>query len=123
QLDLPLLINTDQIQGEILFSDHFGNLITSLGRWTLVEQGIYRFYPWLDRGSYHSPEIITSIREAKLELPEGSSLNWVETFADIPPEECAVLVGSSGLLEIAANNAPATTRLNLSPGDPVTLFL
>ncbi|MBK5107798.1 MAG: SAM-dependent chlorinase/fluorinase, partial [Anaerolineales bacterium] len=49
-------------------------------------------------------------------------INWVQTFANIPPGECGILVGSTGLLEIAAFNASAQTITNLSVGDPVALL-
>jgi S-adenosylmethionine hydrolase len=45
----------------------------------------------------------------------------VSTFADIQPDDCAVLVGSSGLMEIAANRSRAVEILGLSEGDLITL--
>ena len=43
------------------------------------------------------------------------------TFAAIPEGDCAFLVGSSGLLEIVANQQSATNLLGLEAGEPVIL--
>jgi S-adenosylmethionine hydrolase len=57
----------------------------------------------------------------QMKLQAGKSLPWVRTFAEVPPGECAVLPGSSGLLEIVANRQSAANLLNLDADEPVTL--
>jgi S-adenosylmethionine hydrolase len=46
----------------------------------------------------------------------------VDTYSDITPGECGILVGSTGLLEIAAYKKSAQEFTQLSLGDPVTLL-
>jgi S-adenosylmethionine hydrolase len=113
------------LQGEVLYADRFGNLLTSLGRFVPVEKGLFSFAPWIR-------EVGTGIvREARemqfrsvdhrLFLPNGDSLDWVSTFAGVPANGCAFLVGSSGLLEIVANRESAAQLLGMQRGDQVTL--
>ena len=113
----------NKVNGEILFADRFGNLLTSLGRFTPVADTKLRLDPWLRSASGSIQEIEFSISRARLKLANGRLLPWVRTFADIPTSECAVLVGSSGLLEIAVNRGNAAQVLGLSDKDPVTLIV
>lgn len=114
-------IKTNFIKGEILYSDHFGNLLTSLGRFSRLDGRNFSLKSWI-RGDSESPrEIQVDMMQAVLQLPDNQELPWVNTFADIGEGKCAALVGSSGLLEIASNKASATQILNLSESDPITL--
>lgn len=121
--DPVLKYEKDKISGEILFADRFGNVLTSLGRFTSKAKSVFRFEPWVrnDPGSFGEIEI--PMNQANLELADGRSLPWVRTFADIPSGKCGVLVGSSGLLEIVANRSNAAEALGLSDGDLVNLIL
>ena len=122
QLSDPLFTyEMNIIQGEVLFADHFGNLLTSLGQFSLIAGSEYRLDPWIQSVSSSFSGLKVSMEHAQLELPDGILLHWVGTFADIRPGECAVLVGSSGLLEIAANRSRAVEILGLSEGDLITL--
>ncbi len=105
------------LEGQILYPDRFGNLLTSLGKFTWSKNGQMNFKPWIGDVAPFSfkPE------KCQLALPGGRLLSWVKTFAEIPPDECAVLIGSSGLLEIVANRQSAANLLNLHPDEPITL--
>lgn len=113
----------DKISGEILFADRFGNLLTSLGRFVPIVNSEYKLEPWLRSASDSFHEMRVSMSQVRLKLADGRSFPWVRTFADIPPGKCRVLVGSSGLLEIAANRGNAAEALGLSDGDPVNLII
>jgi S-adenosylmethionine hydrolase len=53
----------------------------------------------------------------------GSTIDrFVATYADARPGEPAVLINSSGFLEIGASQARAADLLGLRPGDPVDLI-
>lgn len=119
--DPRFLYEKNSIQGEVLFADHFGNLLTSLGQFSFIAGSEYRLDPWIQSASSSFSEIKVSMERAQLELPDGRLLFWVSTFADIQPDDCAVLVGSSGLMEIAANRSRAVEILGLSEGDLITL--
>ena len=58
---------------------------------------------------------------SQLSLPEGQTLAWVDTFADLQDNDCGFLVGSSGLIEIVANRNNAGKLLRLNSGAQITL--
>jgi S-adenosylmethionine hydrolase len=116
-----LSISPGQIQGEILHQDRFGNLLTSLGKIITFNQMTLGIEPWLDVGSESSEKIRITKSKSSLALPDGRVLPWVETFADLPEDECGVVIGSSGLLELVANRKSAADLLTLSSGEIITL--
>ncbi len=120
KLDLPKLESnsSNNIRGEILFADKYGNLLTSLGCFERFGSGEIQFAPWLpglSGGTFSADNF-------KVELPDGSGLSLVNTFDDILPGQCAALIGSSGLLEIASNQASAAALLKLDPGKTIKVI-
>jgi S-adenosyl-L-methionine hydrolase (adenosine-forming) len=105
------------IEGQVLFSDHFGNILTSLGRFEWQEADILQFEPWLPGTSarQYNPSDI------QIALPTGEKLNLVRTYADIPKQKQAALVGSSGLLEIVENQGKASDAVKLERGSLIKL--
>jgi len=106
-----------KIHGEILYADRFGNILTSLGIFTPSADGLYSIQPLMASGIIPSIDLTN----AQLQLPNSEQLPFVSTFAQIPPDECAAVIGSSGLIEIAANRQSAAKLLNLVCGDQTTL--
>ncbi|HLE15974.1 MAG TPA: SAM-dependent chlorinase/fluorinase [Anaerolineales bacterium] len=124
RLAQPILKAVDdrEVKGEILYVDRFGNLLTSLGAFREVERDSYQLDPWLEDTLPENQVRYVSKLKSRLILPGGRSLDWIRTFADKPVGECAVLVGSSGLLEVVANQGSAAQNLGLARGDQVTLI-
>ena len=114
QLEAPA---PGKLTGQVLYADRFGNLLTSLGKFTRVATTQLDFTPWLGTSAAFSAQPNT----LQLELAQGKTLPFARTFAEIPDGECAVILGSSGLLEIVANRQSAANLLNLGPDEPVTL--
>jgi S-adenosylmethionine hydrolase len=117
RLDCPTV---GVLQGECLFADRFGNMLTSLGKFQDNRESLI-FTPWLSK---HPPLASASKYLAKnlyLHLQNGRRLSWVNSFAAIPEGDCAFLVGSSGLLEIVANQQSATNLLGFRAGETVIL--
>jgi S-adenosyl-L-methionine hydrolase (adenosine-forming) len=104
-------------EGEILFSDHFGNLLTSLGCFGEGETDILRFTPWVSGPS----QAYIDRRSVKLRLPDGKQLPLVQNFLQVPDGTCAAVIGSSGLIEIVSNRCSAAKILNLARGEQVVL--
>jgi hypothetical protein len=122
KLDKPLLeLVKNQIHGEVLYGDRFGNLLTSLGSFSQSGEITFCFDPWVDMNDINFEELIISKDNSSLSLPDGKNLAWVDTFADMPNGECGFLVGSSGLIEIIANRNNAGELLNINSGAHLTL--
>ena len=116
RLPEPILTyNESSLTGEILSQDHFGNLFTSLGQFKYQNESL-RFVSWIDESELTiSDKSKIRIRVNEKELP------LVQTFSSIDPGSCAGLVGSSGLIEIVANQTSAKDLLGLEKGNPVIL--
>jgi len=119
----PTLVETGdgRLEGEVLYSDRFGNVLTSLGRFVEISTGRYSIEPWVYIQSKQGLSLIYLADRDFLWLPSGEKLRWVGTFANLERGECGFLVGSSGLLEIVANGTRADQVLTLLPHDPIIL--
>lgn len=117
----------ETLQGEVLYPDRFGNLLTSLGRFVALSEGFYKFDPWISGigtgAVQEASKVRFQMKDSRLSLPDSTTLHWVATFAEVPSDGCAFLVGSSGLLEIVACQRSAAQILDLHPGEKVTLRL
>jgi S-adenosylmethionine hydrolase len=101
KLDWPTPVHApDGVHGEIVFVDHFGNLISNIAG-SLVSAG-----SWVGIGS----------PTAK---PKPARL--VRTYADASPGELVALVSSSGLLEVAIVQGNAAQQLGAGVGTPIHL--
>ena len=87
-------------RGVVLHADRFGNLVTNFH--------VHQF-----------PDIKTQPMEVRI---GGQRIHRLAiTYADTAAGELFAIVGSSGFIEIAANQARAATKLRCSPGSPVEL--
>ncbi|NPA30914.1 MAG: SAM-dependent chlorinase/fluorinase [Chloroflexi bacterium] len=105
----------DRVEGQILHADHFGNLLTSLGRLRPLGANRWRLEPWLGQDA---PRTMTV---HGVELPDGQVVPLVRTFAEVPAGQLAALVGSTGLVEVVANRASAAEMTGWRGGEPVAL--
>jgi S-adenosylmethionine hydrolase len=100
RLDLPhLTVTADQLTGEVLRVDRFGNLITNIDRRSfekLAQDGTLE----VRIGSHQIPRVVS-------------------TYADVGPGEICALFGSTDHLEVAANGANAASELGIDRGAPV----
>ncbi|HUS84094.1 MAG TPA: SAM-dependent chlorinase/fluorinase [Anaerolineales bacterium] len=112
----PLLkeLGAGSIQGEIMHSDHFGNLITSIGRFDVADDNL-SLKPWIP--SFSARTLVA--QDTELILPQGVVVPLGRTFGDVPQGEVLAYIGSSNLLEIAINGGNAANTLNLNPGDEI----
>ncbi len=119
KLPNPILKSTSQglLHGEIMFADHFGNLITSLGKFHIQDDSIWLYQPWIGDTSPFQLNLHQSI----LQLAGGKTLPWAQTFGKIPGNTCAAIIGSSGLIEIVANGKSAAKILSLESSNTLTL--
>ena len=113
-------ITETAIHGEIVYIDHFGNLVSSIGRLT-----------WSDDDMLHLIPLFGNSENARSLLPErciveigGQSVgNIYITYANVPQGKVLALINSAGNLEVAVNHGSAAQKLNLPVGTPITLHL
>ncbi|MGB7538389.1 MAG: SAM-dependent chlorinase/fluorinase [Anaerolineales bacterium] len=116
-LPLPLLRGEETTgwDGEILYIDHFGNAVTSIGR---ISHDGRSFDPWLRTEASAG----TIPANSSVLLSDGTGVPLRRTYTDAKAESGAIaLVGGSGLLEIASWNRPAGGGAALQPGAVVRL--
>lgn len=114
-----LAIAPDRVDGEVLHSDHFGNLITSIGRLAWDGPETLRFAP---RFGVRASAPKTLRAAACQVLIGGHTIGPIRlTYGAVPPGALAALVGSAGQLEIGINQGHAASVLGAAIGDPVTL--
>ncbi|HEY43163.1 MAG TPA: SAM-dependent chlorinase/fluorinase [Anaerolineae bacterium] len=110
------LIEGPLVLGQILHSDRFGNLITSIGVLRLEGDDVL-LEPWLP----HCPPARLPAAGLRLRLPNSVYLSISSTYADVSPGEAVAYIGSLGLLEIAVNQARAVDVLPVTAGQEVVL--
>ena len=97
-----LVITEDNISGEVIYVDHFGNLITNI-----------------------SNNLIAECANVVVEISGCQIRSIHRTFNDVnttTPNKPIALLGSNGYLEIAVPNGHASRSLLLSSGDQVILY-
>ena len=109
------------LRGEVLHIDHFGNVITSIGR-----------LDWTDAHTLHLSPAFGVRTASALDFSAqyctvtagGRALHGVQpTYGAVPVGALTALVGSSGMLEIGVNQGHAAQTLGVALGDPITLTL
>jgi len=108
------ILSGTSIQGEVISSDRFGNLFTSIGSFIYSDKGL-SLDSWLTSDQLELKDYSDLTIQVK-----NNNLPFVKTFGDIPVGSCAGLIGSTGLLEIVCNQGSASSTLNALNGDPVT---
>jgi len=89
-----------RVQGEVLYTDRFGNVVTNIPRGLLE----------------HAPDESVQVSCG------GHTVGGMRrTYADVGVGEGVALFGSSDLLEIAVRNGSAAQQFRLSIGDPVAV--
>lgn len=89
----------DGVSGEVVFVDHFGNLITNI------------------------PAALVERPPTKLVVggQKCADFTWERTYADAEPGHLLVLLSSSGLVEIAVTSGNAAMRLGVGVGAATVL--
>ncbi len=118
-LPLPVVeISETRIRGEIIYIDHFGNAVSSIGR-LIWDADMLHFDPAFgdnSAGVLHSSR--THVHVA------GQDLGVIQhTYGACGAGEALALVGSTGMLEIAVNQGNGAAQLGLQIGDPVALVV
>ena len=121
----PVLLPTPEvtvgeksISGSILYVDHFGNCITSIGKLVWSGDRLNLAAVWGDT------QAVSLQAKGSRVTVAGRELGPVRhTYGEVGLGEGLALVGSEGMLEIATNHGNGALELGLSMGDPVTIHL
>lgn len=92
------------IDGEILYQDKFGNLMTN------IPLSMFQSL----RPSRMKPRLILRLGKMRIH-------RLIRSYAEAKDSRPFFLVNSQGLIEIAVREGSAAVRLGAKPGDPVTL--
>lgn len=115
-----LIVRENTITGEVLYIDHFGNIITSIGNLQWAAANRLHFAP--EFGSAHPPDIPPLDAAGCRATLAGRTLTPVRrAYGEVPPGSLLALIGSSEQLEIGQNQGNAARTLQVKIGDPVTL--
>jgi S-adenosyl-L-methionine hydrolase (adenosine-forming) len=109
----------DTITGEVLYIDHFGNIVTSIGRLIWRQAGGLGFDP----AFVHNLPQLFFPPESTVKLGSTALDRIHRTYGEVEAGELLALVGSSGYLEISVNGGNAATQLGSKVGDTVTLHI
>ncbi len=119
-LPVPRLeIGAGVLEGEVLYADRFGNLVTSIGRFQWDGDRLIlapAFRP-------ASGEMALSPKGARVVLADVELRGIRRTYGDVAVGEPVALVGSSGFLEIAIRQGSAAMALGVVAGAPVRILL
>lgn len=120
KLDDPVLaLSPNQIRGEVLHIDHFGNIITSIGHLTWTETHTLQLAPRF--GSQQAEQLDLNTETCIITIGTYTLPTIRPTYGTVAPGELMALVGSSGQLEIGINQGSAANRLTVRLGDPILL--
>lgn len=113
-----LALDAETVSGEVLHTDHFGNVITSIGRLTWRSDASTLT---LDPAFRAAREGLT-LRDDVRVRAGGRAIDGIHrAYASVERGELLALVGSGGFLEIAVREGSAAECLDLHPGDPIVV--
>ena len=101
-IEKPFAKNHDELTGRVVSVDHFGNLITNIGKGNLEKFA----------ESDMTYGITVSICGKQISGLAGS-------YGECEPNEALGIIGSKGYLEISVNCGNAAKFFNARKGDPV----
>ncbi len=120
-LPVPLLeVAGRRVKGEVLHIDHFGNIITSIGRLTIPEAGRLTLNTAFQPATGNVP---INPESAQVRINETNITAIQQAYADVRRGDLLALVGSSGFLEISVNQGNAADRLDAAVGDRVEISI
>ncbi len=118
QLLPHIKIENSQITGQVLYADHFGNLVTTIGNLTWTDAQHLK----LTTRFGDSPEpIIIPVENSTLSVKDITLSGIHHTYSEVERHQLLILVGSNGFLEIAMNQGNAAHHLDISPGSTIIL--
>ncbi len=120
RLDQPSLsIRAKEIHGEVLNTDHFGNLRTSINSLRWDKQGLLLFRPIWGEASEGDMELQFDANNVEIFVGDLKVKGISETFSSVEAGKVVAFVGSEQALEIAINQGNLARASGFQKGDPV----
>jgi S-adenosylmethionine hydrolase len=117
QLPAPRLsVAPGTIRGEVVHIDHFGNVVTSIGRLERSTPQTLTLRPAF--GGNVTPLTVDAV-SAQISAGGVQVRGIHATYSEVEPGTLLALVGSSALLELGVNQGNAAARLGVRIGDTV----
>lgn len=113
-----LRVSPSVVNGEVLHVDHFGNVITSIGRLTWKAEKLTLKPAFRET---RAQEVYFQADEALITTEGHEIYGVLRTYAEVQPGDVLALVGSTGHLEISVREGSGARELGLQAGDPVEL--
>jgi hypothetical protein len=115
-----LKISEHAVEGEIIYIDRFGNLITNINPLTWVDEQTLTL-----RGtaSGQRDAYLIDTQTARVTCGWHSLAGIHKTYETVKSGEPVALIGSNAELEIAINQGNASERLRAQVGDTITIHL
>lgn len=113
-----LSIRENRIGGEVIHIDRFGNVITSIGAWTWLDEQTLRLEPRFGETN-NAREI--SANGVEIVINHVPVRDIARTYSQAGQGELLALIGSSGFLELAVNQGNGALELGAKIGDPVEM--
>lgn len=113
-----LAVEDFTLTGEVMNTDHFGNLVTSIGLLEWISTDWLRLNPRF--GKRHSM-VEVDAAAATVKVYDQVIKGIVPSYSRTRPGDLLAMVGSSGYLEIAVNQGNAAGRLGTQIGDRVEI--
>ncbi len=98
-------ITADTIEGQVIYIDTYGNLISSIGG------SVWQTF--LDGAGGDLTEMVVEVDRVIVPV--------VTTFGDVPEDEACAYMGSTSRIEVAVNQGSAAKRFNTVLGAPIRL--
>jgi S-adenosyl-L-methionine hydrolase (adenosine-forming) len=117
-------IHATEIHGEVLYIDHFGNVVTSIGSLEWDTNDLLRLRPIFEHQHTVAPaELMIRPEDCEVDLGEHRIAPLSLTYAGVSTGHLLMLINSAGQLEVAMNQGNAAEQLNAHIGQQVTLRL
>ncbi len=108
---MPMVNVTESaIIGQVLYSDHFGNIITSIGTFEWMSEGQVQLSPRFKKGL---APVTLAADTVTIKAGQVSLTGIQRSYSSSKLGEPLALIDSNGFLEIAINQGNAASRLNL----------
>lgn len=124
KLPPPILqIEKDHVRGEVLYIDHFGNVVTSIGRLVWGSDDMLQLHPQFETESPSARATVAPFfaEAAAVEIAGQNFGSLGLSYMAASKGSILPLINSAGQLELAVNQGSAARKLGVAIGDPVIL--